>query len=205
VIIQCIDEEGIQKEFIVHKDLITQYSPHYFHPMFGGDFQEGQAQSVVLDEIPSVASFGLFVHWLYTQSIQGTGPSAMDLVNIWILADKALIPTLQNQVIEEFAKLEIEQVPTQLFPRVYQQQVWEGSALRALVVDMCVGQIGKLKIDETFPREMLIDIVRAGAELLPTKATKLSKEKVKRYLIPEESLDRSARMPVVQSLILHEY
>jgi len=84
----------------VHKNFITHYSP-YFDAAFNGNFAEGQSQKLDLEDTePHV--FGTFVNWLYSQNIEnaeGEIPDDSTLVNLWLLADKCLVPKLQNQVI----------------------------------------------------------------------------------------------------------
>ncbi|KAH8601680.1 hypothetical protein B0O99DRAFT_588866 [Bisporella sp. PMI_857] len=88
------------ESFQVHKNFITHYSP-FFSAAFNGNFAEGESQKLELDDTEP-AVFGSFVQWLYTQDIvdgKGSLPDQPTLVNLWILADKILVPRLQNQII----------------------------------------------------------------------------------------------------------
>lgn len=91
--------------FYVHKNFITHYSP-YFNAAFNGNFAEGQSQKLDLEDTePHV--FGTFVNWLYSQDIEnaeGEVPDDSTLVNLWLLADKCLVPRLQNQVMRALDK-----------------------------------------------------------------------------------------------------
>lgn len=106
VVINVSVEAGCEVEsFYVHKNFITHYSP-YFDAAFNGNFAEGQSQKLDLEDTePHV--FGTFVNWLYSQDIEtaeGEVPEVSTLVNLWLLADKCLVPKLQNQVMHALDK-----------------------------------------------------------------------------------------------------
>jgi hypothetical protein len=186
--IRCVDDQDLEQHFTIHKGFITHYSA-YYNRMFNGRFLEGQTQST--DQFPiSVEAFNVFVKWLYTQTLEdseGAMPSIKDLINLWILADEKLVPVLQNNVMEalndEIAKTQA--LPTDLFGLVY-EHTSEDSQLRKFLVDQCIGQVKKMKIEDHFLREMLVDLLKAGAESKPTKAAKLSKEKIRNYFVSED-------------------
>ena len=191
VTIACLDDKDVEQTFSVHKSFIVHYST-YYNAVFNGHFSEGQTQSVKQYPI-SVESFGIFINWLYSQKIEveeGTSPTAKELINVWILADEKLIPSLQNQVIEalndQFAK---EGVPTEVFGLVYEHTT-EHSPLRAMIVDLCVSQLANIEFGDDVPREVLIDILKASADSKSHKANKLSKDKIKKYFVEEEAFER---------------
>ncbi len=89
------------KEFVVHKDLICHYSP-FFAGAFNSSFSEGQTQTMTFDDVHSVP-FGVLVNWIYTQTIaneEGKKPHIQCLGMVWILADRFLMPKLQNAVMD---------------------------------------------------------------------------------------------------------
>lgn len=83
----------------MHKDFICYYSP-FFRAAFNSPFIEGQTQTMEFtDTNPYI--FGLFVRWIYSQDLKGCQENpelAPYLVELWILADIALIPQLQNHI-----------------------------------------------------------------------------------------------------------
>lgn len=83
--------------FRIHKNYLCHYSP-YFEAAFNGRFIEGETQVLELEDTePRI--FGIFVNWLYVQKItdeDGQLASCSDCINLWILADKILVPSLQN-------------------------------------------------------------------------------------------------------------
>lgn len=85
---------------------------------FDTSFIEGETQTYLLEEVEKGA-FTLLVQWFYTQDfdvfteddladdknpsepevIQHFAQQELDLVQLWIIADKLLIPRLQNDTI----------------------------------------------------------------------------------------------------------
>lgn len=87
-------------KFSIHKDFICHYSP-FFKAAFNSNFKEGQTQEITLD-VDEIA-FGVIANWFYTQKILDTSgkvPLQSVLARVWILADRFLIPVLQNQVMD---------------------------------------------------------------------------------------------------------
>jgi hypothetical protein len=85
--------------FTIHKDFLCFYSP-FFASAFNGPYKEGKTQTMILDEI-DLEAFGMFVYWLYqrklpTHTVDFEDVDLVHLANIWILGDRFLIPSLQN-------------------------------------------------------------------------------------------------------------
>jgi hypothetical protein len=158
------------QEYIVHKQLITFYSP-FFDRAFNGAFLEGQTQTMTLGEEIPVDIFGLFVHWLYTQQLCHTGlePRSlelMELAQLWTSAGRFLVPKLQNEVMFEFFLL-IRSViiPDALKILEYIYETEEGTMLKLVAVYQVVlwnkkngGRALCAPVIEKLPREMLIDL-----------------------------------------------
>jgi BTB/POZ domain len=99
VAITVCSPDGGKETFEVYKDFICYYSP-FFRAAFNGPFKEGQTQTMEFTDTHPVI-FGLFVLWLYSQGLDGYHENpelAPNLVKLWILADTALIPQLQNDI-----------------------------------------------------------------------------------------------------------
>ena len=100
------------KSVVVHKDFACHYSP-VFKAAFNSSFVEGQTQEYRVDEEDEEV-VRLLVHWLYTQQLdvhRATEEAQIDkpevarkedlcLVKLWVLADKILIPQLQNMTLD---------------------------------------------------------------------------------------------------------
>ncbi|KAN0122683.1 hypothetical protein V8E51_001009 [Hyaloscypha variabilis] len=99
------------KSVVVHKDFACHYSP-VFKAAFNSSFVEGQTQEYRVDEEDEEVIRPL-VHWLYTQQLMFTEPQKrprltwmksrereLCLVKLWVLADKILIPQLQNMTLD---------------------------------------------------------------------------------------------------------
>jgi hypothetical protein len=81
--------------------------------------------------------FGLFVLWLYTQDLDGyyENPElALNLVKLWILADIALIPRLQNHIVGILCGYSKEWCPSPKTILTVYAKTCPGSALRKLVI-----------------------------------------------------------------------
>jgi hypothetical protein len=90
--------------YVVHKQLITFYSP-FFDRAFNGQFVEGETQTMTLEDVDGNI-FGLFVNWLYTQKVchPGSEPEkleVMEMAMLWTLAGRFMIPKLQNQIMPD--------------------------------------------------------------------------------------------------------
>jgi hypothetical protein len=79
----------------VYKEFLCYHSS-FFNAAFNSSFIEGQAQTMEYpDAHPYV--FGIFVQWIHAQTI-GINcfkvKSALRMVELWILADRLLVPAL---------------------------------------------------------------------------------------------------------------
>ena len=87
--------------------LACYYSP-FLRAAFKGSFIEGQTQAMTL-KTTTTGAFTLFVRWLYSGTLHsrnGVPPSKhLDLYQLALLADKFLIPELQNLAIRELYQL----------------------------------------------------------------------------------------------------
>jgi len=142
---------------------------------FNSQLLEGQTQTYRLDDItPTV--FLLFVQWLYSQEFKiislgnpgnhwDDAPPAFEtqhseFVQLWILADRFLIPRLQNQVMREIERAFKLQVTTAWIPHAY-AGTSPDSPLRYLAVDISLYEISSSwvkKHPEHFPVEILLDL-----------------------------------------------
>ncbi|KAL2066896.1 hypothetical protein VTL71DRAFT_1320 [Oculimacula yallundae] len=89
--------------FDVHKNVICPASPFFF-AAFNGQFIEGQTQKMTFQDI-NPSHFELLIHWLYTGELKAEFRYGADvaeiLVKLWEMAERFLIPTLQNQIVDE--------------------------------------------------------------------------------------------------------
>jgi hypothetical protein len=64
-----VGPDGSQQKFVIHKSIISHYSP-FFAAVFNGRFVEGDTLSMRLADGEGKI-FGLLVHWIYKQEIEG--------------------------------------------------------------------------------------------------------------------------------------
>jgi hypothetical protein len=156
--------EGDRKKFVIHKNFACHYSP-VLKKAFTGGLAESRTQTMVLEDIEEQV-FALFVNWIYTQEVvheDGQSPGAKLLIKLWVLAQKLLVPELQNQMIEAIEKRRKADniIHTGMLEYVYKQTII-GSPLRRLLVDQyAYGTKGGHLLSKSgqFSKECLIDIV----------------------------------------------
>jgi len=97
-----------EDKFEIHKCFACYHSP-VLDRAFASSFIEGQTQTYRLEDTTS-AAFGIVTHWLYSQTLHyevgwSISDELLELANVWILADKLLIPRLQNDAIDRISAL----------------------------------------------------------------------------------------------------
>ncbi|PVH71819.1 hypothetical protein DL98DRAFT_89834 [Cadophora sp. DSE1049] len=179
-----------KQSFQVHKNYICHYSP-FFDVAFNGPFVEGQTQELDLTET-SPFIFGTFVNWLYTQKIinrTGKLPSCLSLSVLWILADKLLVPSLQNQALSLLNArrvLDGTRLDSTMFNYVYENTASD-SPLRRYIVDACSkGSRGPIMTLENYPPRLLVDIINEMRAVSIEPYWEPSQEEVATYFVPEE-------------------
>jgi hypothetical protein len=93
------------------------------------------------------------------------------LVELWVLADKLLIPSLQNVVIRELERLRkrFRTTSTRCLHYVY-EKTGPGSQLRNLFISWCAFNMVSTRFEEKpdhFPKEMLLELARLLVESMP--------------------------------------
>jgi hypothetical protein len=66
VVIIIVDLGANQQTFVIHKHLISHYSP-FFKAEFDSNIEQGETKTMTMEDVDA-RIFGLFVHWLYTQT-----------------------------------------------------------------------------------------------------------------------------------------
>lgn len=105
-----IGKNGETVNFTAHKEVICCHSP-VLEAAFNSNFIEGQTQTCRLEDTTEDA-FKLFMQWIYSQrltlkqlddcwtTVEAEEVSEyMNLMGLWVLADRLCIPCLQNAVI----------------------------------------------------------------------------------------------------------
>ncbi|TVY15912.1 hypothetical protein LARI1_G005895 [Lachnellula arida] len=183
------------KTFIVHKEIACYHSP-VLNAAFKSGFIDGRTQTYKLDDV-SEGAFKLLVQWLYSQkfAIQ-TSPAdtrdelahiSLDLVMLWVLADKLGIPSLQNLALERINDLSDESstIPNDCLHYVYNNSS-KDSQLRRFFTEMVGGQSEaeyfSPEEEHNIPRQMLLDLVIWSIQL---RADTVS-IKVSEFFVPVE-------------------
>jgi hypothetical protein len=150
------------KPFLVHKNFICYYSP-FFNAAFNGSFIEGETQKLDLEDTrPDV--FGIFVNWLYTQTVvdaNGELPTCSALLNLWMFADRVLSPKLQNQTIEclEKVRIKVGRLSSAEFNRVWENTSKDSQLRRYITIVSSENMLAKITHPDRYPHELLADII----------------------------------------------
>lgn len=104
----------------------------------------------------------------------------MRLVKLWVLADKLLIPTLQNMIQRYLERLrkKFEAVSTNCIPYVYRETA-PGSSLRRLFVSWCAWNMHRSRLEyrpSHFPKKFLLDLTNQLMRRMPKDATQAFRE-----------------------------
>lgn len=155
---------------MVHKDFACYYSP-VLKAAFNSDFLEGQTQTYTIEDCKAL-TIKFLVEWIYTQQISFDAierttagkENHLALVGLWILAEKFLIPQLQNHVIRKVYELNHE---ANTIPLHCLNYVWEntppGSPLRLFLLHLFASRARidlYSKCPDSYPKEMLADIIK---------------------------------------------
>jgi len=108
-----IGAESVKQNFLVHKHLASAHSP-FFKAAFESPMVEGTMQTMRLEDV-EVETFGVLVHWMYTGEFKAglraftndkddTDYDLTAVAKVWKLAQRLLMPRLQNSAMEEIFK-----------------------------------------------------------------------------------------------------
>ncbi|KAE8446888.1 hypothetical protein EG329_011519 [Mollisiaceae sp. DMI_Dod_QoI] len=183
------------RAFVIHKDFATYHSP-VLKAAFDSDFIEGQKQEYRFEDDFEEDVVRLLAHWFYTSilslsqinglswenetSMEAFTTQSRCLIKLYVLADRLLIPTLQNQVLLKLDELAEKRHTMAVFmvPYVYENTGAE-SPLRQWMVWMLAIEIAPnvyARESSKLPHSMLMDIITLLSETHPSKS-KLKKQK----------------------------
>ena len=164
----CIVVGCDKTKYILHKSLICHYSS-YSKGAFEGRFQEAETKNLNLEEDePEI--FEMFARALYSglllTSIHLDSTKCFDLLKLWILADKLLVPKLKNHIINLIFKNEMYHSSFDLKPHYH--WIWEHTSDDSKLRSFLVARYAFLyNLDEAFddaddsafPMSMLIEVI----------------------------------------------
>jgi hypothetical protein len=150
-------------KYRVHKEFACHSSP-VFRAAFNSNFIEGQTQTYRLEDTRE-RTVSLLVQWIYNNDTYVTDDDVgyVDLVALWILADKLCMPQLQNKVIDKLSKRTpksgSQRAMIASLEMIY-NQTESKSQLQKFAVEICALHVTPDDIRETpelFPVEFLVD------------------------------------------------
>ncbi|KAG4443027.1 hypothetical protein IFR05_001481 [Cadophora sp. M221] len=171
-----------KKKAIVHKSIVCQASP-VLEAAFDSLFIEGQTQVYELEDTTE-AAFVLFVQWIYRGRIKLVKGLAQNddksheelrikqaaLADLWILAEKLLIPELQNRAIDliEGYRLHYGLISKYMAQKAYDNTCVDSPLQRYLVyVSVWMLEVEAFRRSASFyPHAMLVDIATLSRQCL---------------------------------------
>jgi hypothetical protein len=144
VITIFVSNDSIVTKFIVQEEFACHYSP-VLKAAFNSGFIEGQTQTYRLEDTTEGA-VQMLVKWICTQRLNvlefdemiDGNPRSPCIASLWVLADKLLIPRLQNAAMSGLFQLRrhTKVVPTHALRYVFENTP-QGSPLHRFILHQC--------------------------------------------------------------------
>ncbi|KAL2074336.1 hypothetical protein VTL71DRAFT_8114 [Oculimacula yallundae] len=176
------------RKYIMHKSIACHHSP-VLNKAFNGPFVEGQTQTFTIDDFEWPEAFGVIQSWMYAQKTDGwkeeLGESFPTKIGYaWILADRMLMPKLQNAVMILLSSLE---AASTIPHKIAYENTPPGSKLRRFVCDRyaCFSVMEHHKatwLAYKMPAELLLDMLMAKSRPVPPTLLSMKAED---YFVPE--------------------
>jgi hypothetical protein len=143
--------------------------------------------------------FGIFANWLYSQTIEdedSKAPSADQLIQLWVLADRLLVPRLQNQAMAVLDNQRRENAPgsrpsSTSYNFAY-ENTKENSPLRLYITEYCVfDRQNQIQYPGNYPHQMLVDIINYTRRKYPRRGCwKPSQKDLESYMVDVPHIER---------------
>lgn len=160
------------EEIWVHSGVLSQHSG-FFKAALRGPFSEAQTKTIILDDV-DLDIFTSIVQWMYSGELNEHRfwcdhfDHASELVRLWVLADRFLMPTLKNLIINAMHQAMIQSFPVPLLNAFKASQLWnevpKDSEMSRYLVDVLVWiQASDNDVfNETmhlFPKPLLVELM----------------------------------------------
>ena len=185
--------------FTLHLDFLVHTSP-FFAAAFTGSFSEAESKSMSLEDT-TVAAFGIFQNWVYTQSLPPEC-TVKDLVDAWILSDRVLVPALQDDLVDALDKHpnKAEDLKRLDYEKIWQDTEKDGT-LRRFLVTQFANFVTKLPTSHggeegnkfTFPVEMMVEIFNSMRRKSAVKQGELSGKIRNTFYVDVEGKDEGKK------------
>jgi hypothetical protein len=174
----------------VHRSFLSAHS-EYFRAALEGSYEEAKTSTVNLKDVDA-PTFDIFVGWLYSQQITtavGDVPEFYELVKLWIFADFAQVPRLQNQVL-----ISMNQRPGHLTddPQICFETIYKNTVPKSPLRTYIVSSLAKSQLaPEVYPREMLVDVVNSIGRQKREKSSKFTNAEMEEFLVDDAEVSHS--------------
>lgn len=186
-------------KFLIHKRIVCEASP-VFEAAFNSSFIEGQAQEYVLADTTE-GTFALFTEWIYRGDFNVSLPNDVinlnledlhsNLLDLWILADKLLIPRLQNRALQllDDTRKKFKQIYITKYISVW-SNTGDDCVLRRYLLDLLVRWAHSdtfKEQQESLSMDILVDAATLFAEILDSGVKRLPLPAVETYYVKEDA------------------
>lgn len=166
-VVKLMKGKKVEATFTIHKG-IAAFSSDYFKAALKKDtFKEGKNNCIEFKDIKNARAFGQLVGWMYTRKIDDyDDPRQIYLVDLWILADRFLVPFLGNAVINRIRDRSIaSNILSQWVLKSSYKDMPEDSGFRKFAIDLFAlsftSSLGEECKKHNFSSEILCDLLTA--------------------------------------------
>ncbi|KAE8446865.1 hypothetical protein EG329_011496 [Mollisiaceae sp. DMI_Dod_QoI] len=188
-----IGKDDNKKTFIIHKDVVCE-SSSVLKAAFESEFVEGQTQTYKLEDTTERA-FKLLMQWMYAgrftvkqfqedwaEDDEAETSENWSIIELWVLADKLCMLSLQNKAIETLDR--ISNVSVTIFTseiRYIYESTSSGSPLRRYIIAQIAlflskGQFEWASTQGFLTKEVLLDVIIFSKENLVKNGLEYSQD-----------------------------
>ena len=187
-----VEVDGTTTDFKVYKDFLVHNS-RFFDAAFNGNFAESVTQAMTLHDTDAKV-FGLLVSYIYVGELDNGGIITADnLLRLWILADRVLMPKLQNHVIRIIETMAEFEPSADVLHLIYHHDR-QYSVLRDFVTEFfALNQCAALASPQDLPKDMLAEVFLVARDMLIKKGGKFTHQRLCKFLVEEEEPGRFSK------------
>lgn len=185
------------ENFSIHRDLLCQHSP-FFRAALHSGMEESNSGVVSLPDDGPI-EFAFVSHWIYHQYIPKDATDTCDideLLRLWVLADKLLMPDLQDSLMNTMCDnvVSYKRCKNKMHSVTADRSAWIwdnttiGSSLRNFYAEMVA--FATLRVedgqDASLPKDLLVQLVRRLMDEQAASETTYFKNRCRFHQHPKE-------------------
>lgn len=164
-VVKLMKGKKVEATFTLHKG-VAAFSSDYFEAAMKKDtFEEAKNNCIELRDIKNIRAFGQLVGWMYTRDLDESGNETY-LIDLWILADRFMVPFLGDLVINKIRDKSIvtSAMDEPLLLAAYKDST-ENSGFQRFTIDLWLltywDQLGEQFKKSKLTKEMICDVLIA--------------------------------------------